>query len=207
MSELSTLELLRKIREAQANPALIGDVPVYKGELSRARARPEVEAQLDRVRGYAPPVELDALAQLPDGTLGREYLRFLQSNDLHPITLTGNCDPEMVARNAFTVRYAIIHDMVHVLTGFDASWPGEVGVWAVVGGQNYSRGFRVAAFMALVVAPLRCPLRLGEAWRSFRRGWRIGKQAKLLVAIRLEEHFARPLDQLRAELGVVLSSD
>ncbi|KIG12170.1 hypothetical protein DB30_01853 [Enhygromyxa salina] len=199
---MTRLELLRKIREAQANPALIGDVPVYKGELSGARARPEVEAQLDRVRGYAPPVDLDALAQLPDGTLGREYLRFLQSNKLHPIVLTGNCDPEMVARNAFTVRYAIIHDMVHVLTGFDASWPGEVGVWAFVGGQNYSAGFRLTAIVALLFAPLRCPLRLGAAWRSFRRGWGIGKRAKLLLAVRLEDEFARPLDELRAELGL-----
>lgn len=199
---MSTLELLRKIREAQADPALIGDVPVYKGELSGARARPEVEAQLDAVRGYAPAVDLDALAQLPEGTLGREYLRFLQVNELHPIVLTGNCDPEMVARNAFTVRYAIIHDMVHVLTGFDASWPGEVGVWAVVGGQNYSKGFRVTAIVALMFALVRCPLRLGEAWRSFRRGWAIGEGAKLLLAVRLEQHFARPLDELRSELGI-----
>lgn len=202
MSKLSTRELLQKIREAQADPALIGDVPVYKGELSRARARPEVEAQLDAVRGYAPPVDLDALARLPDGTLGREYLRFLQDNDLHPIVMTGNCDPEMVARNAFTVRYAIIHDMVHVLTGFDASWPGEVGVWAFVGGQNYSAGFRGAAVMALLIAPFRCPLRLGQAWRSFRRGWRLGKRAKLLLAVRLEDYFDRPLDELRAELAI-----
>lgn len=199
---MTTLELLRKIRAAQADPAMIGDVPVYKGELSGARARPEIEAQLDAVRGYAPAVDLDALARLPDGTLGREYVRFLQTNNLQPIVLTGNCDPEMVARNAFTVRYAIIHDMVHVLIGFDTSWPGEVGVWAFVGGQNYSRGFRVTAVVALMVALVRCPLRLGEAWRCFRRGWGIGKRAKLLLAVRLEEHFARPLDELRAELAI-----
>ena len=46
-------------------------------------------------------------------------------------------EAELLARNAFSIRYALIHDMVHVLTGFDASWVGEVGVLAFVGGQNY----------------------------------------------------------------------
>lgn len=202
MTEMTKLELIRAIRESMADPARIGDVPVYKSELSKARARPEVETQLDHVRGYAPDIDLDALAQLPEGTLGREYLRFLQVNELEPIRLTGNCPPEMVERNAFTVRYGIIHDMVHVLTGFDATWPGEVGVWAFVGGQDYSTGFRVAAFAALVVAPFRCPLRLGRAWRAFRRGWAMGKAARLVIADRLEDRFAQPIDAIRAELGI-----
>ena len=204
---MSTRELLRAIREAQADPARIGDVPVYKGELSGAQARPEVEAQLDAVRGYAPTIDLDALAELPAGTLGREYLRFLQTHALDAITPTGNCDPEMVARNAFTVRYATIHDMVHVLTGFDASWPGEVGVWAFVGGQYYSRGFQVTAVVALLVALVRCPLRLGQAWRNFRRGWAMGKAAKLVLAERLEDHFDRRVELLRAQLGIFGARD
>lgn len=204
---MTKLELLRAIREAQADPARIGDVPVYKSELGSARARPEVEAQLDGVRGYAPDINLDRLADFADGTLGREYLRFLEANGLDPIRLTGNCPPDMVARNAFTVRYAIIHDMVHVLTGFDASWPGEVGVWAFVGGQNYSTGFRVAAVVALLAALLRCPTRFAQAWRAFRRGWAMGAAAKLVLAERLEDHFGDSVEALRRELGIVGARD
>lgn len=207
VTEMTTRELLCAIREAQADPARIGDVPVYKGELTKARARPEVEARLEGVRGYAPDIDLDALAALPDGTLGREYLRFLQANDLSPIRLTGNCPADMVERNAFTVRYAIIHDMVHVLTGFDATWPGEVGVWAFVGGQNYSTGFRVAARVALFAALFRCPARLARAWRAYRRGWAMGEAAKLVIAERLEDRFAEPVATLRDELGIVDARD
>ena len=205
MTEMTTRELLRALREAQADPARIGDVPVYKSELSRARARPEVEAALAPVRGYAPQVDLDELARLPDGTLGREYVRFLRDNELHPIVLTGNCDPEMVARNAFVVRYAIIHDMVHVITGFDSSWPGEVGVWAFVGGQNYSFGMRIAAIAALLIAPFRCPGRLGQAWRNFRRGWAMGAKAKLMLAQRLEDRFFDDLGDVRRSLDVAVA--
>ncbi|MCA9705616.1 MAG: hypothetical protein KDK70_07205 [Myxococcales bacterium] len=200
-------ELLREIRAAMKDPDRLGDVAAYKGELSGARARPEVEARLDGVRGHYPPVDLEALQRLPDGTLGREYARFLSTNRLDPIVPTDRVDRVLLARNAFTVRYAVIHDMVHVLTGFDASWPGEVGVWAFVGGQFYSWGYRVAAVVALLVAPLRSPLRLREAWRSFWRGWAMGARARLLLAERLEDRFAQPLDEARRELGVTGADD
>lgn len=194
---MNTWQLLRAIREAQKDPARIGEVPVYKGELTGARARPEIEAQMHGVRGYWPKVDLEALAKLPEGTLGREYARFLGAHGLHAIELTERCEPEMVARNAFTVRYAVIHDMVHVLTGFDPSWPGEVGVWAFVGGQHYSTGFRVAAFVSLFAALFYCPTRLGEAYRNFKRGWALGKRSEPLITLRLEDHFEEPVDVLR----------
>jgi len=200
-------QLFTQIREALKDPDRIGDVAAYKGELSKARASAEVEAQLDGVRGYRPPVDFDALARMPAGTFGREYARFMEANGLRPIRPTDRIDEDMLARNAFTVRYASIHDMVHVLTGFDASWPGEVGVWAFVGGQRYSRGFSFAAVFALLVAPLRCPLRLGLAWRNFRRGWAMGKRARLILAERLEESLERSLDAVRAELRVEGADD
>jgi len=195
-------ELIQEIRVAIEDPDRAGDVAAYKAELTGGRASPEVEAQLSAVRGYRPAVDFEALTRLPEGTFGREYARFMQANHLRPIVPTDRVDPELLARNAFTVRYAVVHDMVHVLTGFDTSWPGEVGVWAFVGGQGYSLGFRVAAVMSLVVAPFRCPLRLGEAWRNFRRGWAMGKRARLVIAERLEERFEQRLTEVRAELGV-----
>lgn len=200
-------ELFTQIRAAMKDPDRIGDVAAYKGELSQARASAEVEARLDGVRGYRPKVDFDVLAGMPEGTFGREYARFMDANGLRPIRPTERVDAEMLARNAFTVRYASIHDMVHVLTGFDASWPGEVGVWAFVGGQRYSRGFSFAAVMALLVAPLRCPLQLGRAWRNFRRGWAMGKRARLLLAERLEETLEQNLEQVRARLGVEGADD
>ncbi len=195
-------QLLSELRAAMKDPKRIGDVAVYKAELSGARARPEIEAQLDDVRGYHPRVDLEALARLPDGTFGREYARFLDANHLQPIVPTDRADPAMIARNAFTVRYATIHDMVHVITGFDTSWPGEAGVWAFVGAQRYSLGFGLAAVLALLVAPFRSPLRLVHAWRCWRRGRAMGKGARRLLTLRLEERFEQCLSELRAELDV-----
>lgn len=207
MTTMTRWQLLSEIRAAMKDPERLGDVAVYKAELGRSRARPEIEAQLDDVRGYYPRVDLQALAGLPDGTFGREYARFLEVNGLHPIVPTAEADPEMIARNAFTVRYATIHDMVHVLTGFDTSWPGEAGVWAFVGAQRYSFIFDLAGVMALLVAPLVCPLRLREAWRSWRRGRAMGKKARLLLTLRIEERLSQRLSDVRAELGIEGAAD
>ncbi len=199
---MSRIQLIREIRAAMGDPERIGDVPALKSELVGTRARPEVEAKLARVRGYNPTLDIDALAQQPAGTFGHEYARFLHVNGLRPIVMTDNLDPALVARNAFVVRYGIVHDMVHVLTGFDASWPGEIGVWSFVGAQNYSLGFKLAALVALLVAPFRCPLQLGRAWRCFKRGRELGKRAPMLVTMRLEEELDRDLEEVRGELGL-----
>ena len=114
---------------------------------------------MDEVRGYHPGLDVAALAAKEPDTYGYAYARFIQEQKLTPIRMPGNLPADMVARNAFVVRYGIIHDMVHVLTGFDASWPGEVGVWAFVGAQNYSLGFRFTAWVALAFSLVRCPTR------------------------------------------------
>lgn len=199
---MTRLEILREIRAAMSDPERIGDVPALKSELGGTRARPEIEAQMADVRGYHPRLDLSALAAQPPGTFGHEYVRFLRLNGLSPIVLTGNLDPELVARNAFVVRYGIIHDMVHVLTGFDTTWPGEIGVWSFVGAQGYSTAFRITAWVALLAALVRCPLRLGEAWRAFRRGRQLAAGAPLLLTMRLEEHLHRDLDAVRADLNL-----
>jgi ubiquinone biosynthesis protein COQ4 len=200
-------ELLSEFRAAMKDPERIGDAAVYKAELARGSAYPEIEAQLDGVRGYMPRVDLEALARLPDGTFGREYARFLAANRLHPIVPTDRVDRAMIARNAFTVRYAIIHDMVHVITGFDTTWPGEAGVWAFIGAQRYSLGFRIAGVVSLLIAPFRTPLRIGDAWRAWQRGRAMGRRARLVLTQRLEEHFEQRLSDLRVELGVEGADD
>lgn len=195
-------QLLKEIRAAMKDPARIGDVPTLKSELARARARSAIEKQLDEVRGYHPVLEVEALSQLPPATFGHQYARFLRANDLTPIALTGNLPRDMIERNAFVARYGAIHDMVHVLTGFDTSWPGEIGVWAFVGAQNYSLGFRFTAWVALAAALVRCPLRLGRAVRCFRRGRALGRGARPLIALKLEERLSSELRDVRESVGL-----
>ena len=195
-------QLLTEIRAAMRSPDRLGDLVVLKSELGRTRAFTAIEDKLDAVRGYHPRLDLAALAALPEDTFGHAYARFMRTHSLDLIEVTGNLPAEMVARNAFNVRYGIIHDMTHVLLGFDVSWPGEVGVWAFIGAQNYSRQFNLAGWLSLFVAPLFSPLRVGEAISAWKRGRALARGAKLLITERLEEQLHRPLAEVRAELGI-----
>jgi len=204
---MTTFQILRSLLSALGDNERIGDVVVLKSALSNQRASPALEARLADVRGYHPRLDLDALAALPAGTFGYEFSRFMRSNELSPITVTGNLPESMVADNAFMVRYGIIHDMVHVLTGFDTTWPGEAGVWAFISAQGYSRTFSAAGYAALLFAPLISPLQVGRAWRCWKRGRELGRAAELLLPLRLEELLERSLEEVREALGITGAGD
>lgn len=200
---MTTWELIRALVAAARDPERIGDVAAYKAALTARPGRPAVERALDAVRGRIPDLGLAELRALPPGSLGHEYARFLDANGLQIITPSAAVPRELLERAALVVRYGVVHDMFHVLTGFDASWPGEVGVWAFVGGQRYSAQLDRAAWTAMAVAPLRAPLRIGEAWRSWQAGWAMGERAAPVIAAPLEDLVHEPLDAVRAQLGIV----
>ena len=204
---MTSFQILKALLSAIGDGERIGDVVVLKSALSTQRAYPRIEAMLGDVRGYHPHLDMAALAALPVGSFGHEYHRFMSSNGLHPITITGNLPESLVAENAFMVRYGIIHDMVHVLTGFDATWPGEAGVWAFVGAQGYSRTMVFAGYMSLLVAPIVSPLSIGRAWRCWRRGRAMGRAARLLLTMRLEDLLESDLSEVRSALGIAGASD
>jgi ubiquinone biosynthesis protein Coq4 len=202
-------EAFKKLLEVAKDPNRIGEVPIYKSEIGRVRAAPHIEDQLDDVRAYFPHIDLGRLRALPDGAFGREYARFLDANGLSPFVVPDDMDPDLLARNAFNARYGVVHDMFHVLTGFDATPAGEAGVWAFVGAQGYSRTFTAASLAALLLhnllAPLWVLLRPGQWLRGvplWFRGRRMGKRAKLLLPLRLEDRFGDDLASLRVELGI-----
>jgi ubiquinone biosynthesis protein Coq4 len=181
----------------------LGDAAILKADAFGARATPEAEAQLEAVRGYLPPIDLAALRALPDGTLGREYARMLDDGGLKPFTVSEGFDPEILRRNVMAVRYAVTHDMFHVLMGFDTSWAGEIGVLAFAAAQGYTRAQRWLGLpLAALLYPLLSPRTAPAIFAALRRGWRMGKRARFLLGVRLEEHFARPVADLRVEFGL-----
>ncbi|MDC3379542.1 Coq4 family protein [Planctomycetota bacterium] len=199
---MNRLQMLAELFKAVGKPERIGDVAAFKAGLIGGSGYREVELALEPVRGRVPHLDLSQLESLPAGSFGREYARFMSDNRLSVIAPT-EAVPESILRAAsLTIRYGVTHDMFHVLTGFDASWPGEVGVWAFVGGQRYSRSFRFAAWLAMLVAPLLSPLRVGQAWRNWHRGWSMGQRAKTVIAEPLEDYLEEPVASVRQKLGI-----
>ncbi|MEM7413299.1 MAG: Coq4 family protein [Myxococcota bacterium] len=151
----------------------------------------------------------DSLARLPEGSLGRGYLAFAERNHVSADGLiqardnTGlrelqpSLDP---ARAWFFDRLNPIHDLWHVLTGYETDPVGEVGLLAFTIGQGCSdRTFK----LLFAVAILRGSWKDRFAFHRFLwRAWRSGRRAQPLLALPYEELLRRPLEPRRDRLGI-----
>lgn len=172
--------------------------------LGRMRRSPSGRALLAERPSIAPLLsDRGALAALPAGSLGRAYLAFaereqisaqgiLDANDAGRLYAEGEVD----ADDAFMAdRMRDTHDLWHVVTGYGADLRGETAVLAFSYAQTRHPG--VALVIGLAVLR-RVPGIVGLVRDAYRRGAR----ASFLPAVRWEELLARPLAEVRAELGV-----
>jgi ubiquinone biosynthesis protein COQ4 len=183
----------------------LADVAVLKSDAFGVGHSERTRSMLAPVTGYVPPLDLEALAALPEGTFGRAYARFMQENALSPFILTDAIDETTRERNVFGIRYATTHDMIHVLTGFDTSWAGELGVLAFAVAQRYTGWQRFGYVLAWVLYPFFSRFRVRALLAAARRGNALGRRARCVLAVRLEEQLDRPIDEVRASLGIELA--
>ncbi len=144
-------------------------------------------------------VDLDALAALPEGTLGREYVRFLRDRDFSPDLFQA---PENVSdqRAAYLMkRIRQTHDLWHLLTGHQTNPAGEVALQAFSFGQLGAPSSLLIALFGTLRGCRRRPTLPRETLDAYRAG----RRAAPLAAFVWEDHWATPLDELRAQLGIV----
>lgn len=196
------LHLFKELRAALREKRL-GDLAIFKAELAGGgRASPQVQAKLRGLAATFPSVALEPLLLLPPGSIGREYAALLEDNGLTPFRLTPRVDAALLERNIFIARYSLLHDVYHVLTGFDTSWAGEAGVWGFVAGQGYRWTFWLAIASACVIYPLLAPRQALRVWRNARLGVRMGRRASLLITLPIEKKWECTVEELRAEYGI-----
>jgi ubiquinone biosynthesis protein Coq4 len=182
---------------------------VYRG---LREARPEQVRALEQAspelaalfrEGYDPELSQEELERLPEGSLGREYARFLRGNALTPLkTLLAMGEPdnllEYLARRAYK-----LHDLMHVVLGADASVLGEVRIVSYTIGQTRSPGARAPA-MALAVLfmniGLRRPHEMREAIRLAAHWLAVGERSAWHVSWRVEDLLEKPVAEVRAAM-------
>jgi ubiquinone biosynthesis protein Coq4 len=166
------------------------------------RERPEVAALF--AERYDPPLDLRALEALPDGTLGREYARFLRANGIDPLaTLLRMGEPTNAMAYSFRRAYKL-HDLLHVVLGCDASILGEVRIVSYSLGQGARRAEKegrapsVALAVLLLHVALRRPAEFREAVRLAYEWMALGERSRAHVPFRLEDHLHEPVPSVRA---------
>ena len=141
-------------------------------------------------------VDFDALRALPDGTLGREYARFLDDNGITPdafeeLPAVGD---ERIAFMMLRMRQS--HDLWHVLTGYTPDVVGEIRLQAFTFAQTNAPSALLLTIFGTVRWTLAKKGHVGEGMHAYRRG----KATKWLPTFRWEDHWDMPLDELRAML-------
>lgn len=169
------------------------------GEASRARRFYAASADAEKLFSEnrtldATTVDFEKLEQLPDGTLGREYARFMRKRGLTPDIFAAQGER---SRETYVIkRLRQTHDLWHVLTGIDTDVPGELELQAFTLTQ-----MRVpSAFVLVSMGTLRWLLRHPTLPFRVLRGAVAGLEAKLLGPVDWEARWSMQLDELRAEL-------
>lgn len=201
--ELGKLELIKRIAAASKAGDNIGDAGIYKLELVGGMEPddPRMRELLAPVAGYHPRVDLDALADLAPGSLGREYADHMRLYGLRPLNVSPQL-LELARAYPLGARYLVTHDLFHTVLGFDTSAAGEVGVYAFAAGQRYSPGLTRAYRSSVVAFTLYRPHRIGDLLRARRWGLAMGRAAAPLITCRFEERWEQPLADLRAEYRI-----
>lgn len=161
---------------------------------------------LDRAGYPALFTDYEGLRALPDGTLGREYVRELDARGIHPrelsrLTDIAYEDCEFSPEHAYVrdrVREA--HDLYHTLTGYGVDVAGEAGVLAFTFAQTGNKGWAM-----LVLLNTLSGLTTGrlDGVRNALKGYRRGRRARFLPAVHDWDRLLRtPLEDARAELGI-----
>ena len=183
-----------------------GDPEAQQGYDEMALANPLAKQMLED-RYLSPIPDVAYLETLEEGTLGRTFGAYLTDNELDPKRLRESAFIAAHKKRGDDVGYLAergfqLHDMFHVLTGYDTTPLGEVRVVSFTVAQT------PAPYPALIIAsrPLQAalykPQLLPVIMDAITEGWTLGRKAKPLMPIHWEEFWERPLAELRDEYGL-----
>ncbi len=176
--------------------------------LEMLNSLPETKKFLED-RFLADPIPLERLAQCAPGTLGHGYHKFIVDNKLEEnlgrnykkfnedLTNSGKLDRLPDELSFFMVRGFQVHDIMHVLTGYEATYAGELAVAAFYLAQlqfpyHAMRMAVTTAHMAYLD-----PKIITWAMDAICDGWQFGRTSPNIQFERWEDEIDTPLVDLR----------
>ncbi len=144
------------------------------------------------------PIDLDALAGKPDGTLGRVFAEHCRARKLNPNL--GYIPPDSDV-DWLLHHLALTHDIWHVVTGWGNDETGEYGLGNFYIAQLSAPFFGYLLGLAAISTAFR-----RRSFRDFMEalvaGYQMGKQAEPLFGVEWPTLWDLPLADVRARFGL-----
>ncbi len=173
------------------------------------------QGPLARERWLAEPFSLEQVRGFGRGTLGGEWLAFMEENNLVERLALGyrELHEELEAKGKLdnmpdVLKYKVLrgyqtHDIHHVLTGYTATPLGELALQAFqLAQQDYPYSAMTLATV-LGHATLVDPLLIKPAMDAMTDGWAYGRRARSIQFVAFEKMLGRPLVEVQAEYGLL----
>lgn len=159
----------------------------------------------ERPRMTLTSLDLEYLRSLPESTLGRTYVEWLDKEGVSPDTRVAvrYIDNEELAY--VFQRYRECHDFYHAITGLPIIIEGEISVKVL---EFFNIGIPMTGLGA-AFAPLRLKPQQKQRLYSIYYPWAIrnGLRSKPLINVFWEELLERDVNELRSELGIEAPPD
>ena len=151
----------------------------------------------ERPRLDSKHVDFEALAALPDGTLGREFVRFLRAHEITPDSFRAPVDYFEDVSAYVTQRLRQTHDLWHLVTGYPPDTCGELVLSAFI----FAQVGAPSSFLVALLGPIRYGRGRPGLTREVRAAFRRGRSAGRLTSFFWEDHWAEPLASVRVRVG------
>jgi ubiquinone biosynthesis protein COQ4 len=150
---------------------------------------------------YAPPApSFPELLALPKDSFGYLYAEHMKKNNLDPDYITAFEHKNILSY--LWLRARQVHDIGHMLTGFDTSLLGEVGLKGFEIAQYGSPSGAANITAGLFALICQKPGDVNLFFDTFIKGYDIGKRWPLFMAIPWNEEWQTPLSTLKAKYQI-----
>ena len=216
MKSMRPIAAVRAIRELFANP----DETRYVFEIIEALQGPSLVRLRDRLRKTEQGRELlaeqpdlvpllkdrESLRALPEGSLGRAYLAFVESEGITADGLVSASTIERRGDENAELRWIKdwlrdTHDLWHAVLGYQGDLVGEAALLAFSHHETRNMGVAMIATVAWFKLGRITDPRV-HARRAIFDGRRRAKQTAWFVGMPWHQWLARPLEEVRRELRV-----
>ena len=207
----AALAVSRLIKDPDDTGQVFKVLEALRGDsLSRATKRLSTHTQGLKLLQEQPNIvdalsDREALARLPEGSIGRAYYDFVYREGLSAEGLIASSgEAPHIEEMGKTERWLgdrlrDIHDLQHVMTGYGRDPLGELCLLAFMTTQTPSRGIEFIVFFGAKKAQKDHPQL--DVRGAVEEGRAMGEGADWMLLTRWEDRLHEPLSKVREELG------